>query len=579
MAPVLGDIGNKVVDELTTLTFTATAGDADIPADILTFSLDVGAPAGATINPVTGQFNWTPNETQGSGTYSVTVRVTDNGVPSLDDAETINIMVNEVNVAPVLGAIGNRVVDELDALTFTATATDFDIPINLMSFSLDAGAPAGATIDPVSGVFSWTPTEAQGPGTFSVTVRVTDNGVPNLSDAETISVEVQEVNQPPAVTVSLASQTVDYSDDITDVTITATDGDLPAATITLTPAGVPSALTTSGSCVQDPTTGTTCSWTLSGNVDVSASTHVITINVSDGESTVSPTTTIVVEAEDATAVLDEDNVLAVQVDAPGGNSGAFSLTVHVNETVPDNAEAGPAAAGDINNAVVDISLVPIGPGGSVSSTSCSETLAGAGYTGVLTVTCEFSGVPVNTYSVDATVNVVGYYDGFAESVLTVYDPSLGFATGGGWFYWPDTMDKTNYGFTMRYGKNGRNVKGNLLIIRHMADGSIYRLKSNALDGLAVGENEVPPFGWASFSGKATYREPGWPDPKGNYRFTTYVEDHGEPGGGADRVWLQVRDKDNVIMPGLSIDLPSTGNAVVINGGNIVVPHNNSKGKK
>ena len=33
-----------------------------------------------------------------------------------------------------------------------------------MTFSLDAGAPAGATINGATGAFSWTPTEAQGPG-------------------------------------------------------------------------------------------------------------------------------------------------------------------------------------------------------------------------------------------------------------------------------------------------------------------------------------------------------------------------------------------------------------------------------
>ena len=57
---------------------------------------------------------------------------------------------------------------------------DADLPANTLSFSLDAGAPAGATITP-AGAFSWTPTEAQGPGVYSITVRVTDNGTPPLA--------------------------------------------------------------------------------------------------------------------------------------------------------------------------------------------------------------------------------------------------------------------------------------------------------------------------------------------------------------------------------------------------------------
>jgi hypothetical protein len=40
------------------------------------------------------------------------------------------------------------------------------------------------------------------------------------------------------------------------------------------------------------------------------------------------------------------------------------------------------------------------------------------------------------------------------------------ATGGGWFYWPGTTDRTNFGFTMKYNRRGTRVQGNLLIIRH-----------------------------------------------------------------------------------------------------------------
>jgi hypothetical protein len=155
-------------------------------------------------------------------------------------------------------------------------------------------------------------------------------------------------------------------------------------------------------------------------------------------------------------------------------------------------------------------------------------------------------------------------------VLVVYDPSLGFTTGGGWFYWPGTTDKTNFGYTMKYNKKGGNVKGNLVLIRHLADGSKYRIKSNALTGLALGDTGV--FTWASFSGKTTYQEPGWIEPIGNYTFLVYVEDQGEPGAGADRFWIEVRDKAGDLTP-LSIPREAVDNAVLLGGGNIVVPHN------
>jgi hypothetical protein len=160
------------------------------------------------------------------------------------------------------------------------------------------------------------------------------------------------------------------------------------------------------------------------------------------------------------------------------------------------------------------------------------------------------------------------------------DPAGYMSVGGVCFYWPGSEDpdtgylgdKTNFGFTMSYNRNGRNVRGNLVLIRHLPDDTIYRIKSNALDGLALGKSNNPPMGWASISGKTTYLAPGWDEPQGNYSFVLYVEDRNEPGNGIDRVWLEVRDNNGIIVPDLSIPSPATQNAVPIGGGNIAVPH-------
>ena len=62
------------------------------------------------------------------------------------------------------------------------------------------------------------------------------------------------------------------------------------------------------------------------------------------------------------------------------------------------------------------------------------------------------------------------------------------------------------------------------------------------------------------------------EPEGNHEFVTYVEDHGEPGVGVDRFWLQVFDKDGVLITDLSMDETAVSDAETIVGGNIVVPH-------
>ena len=246
VAPVLNPIGNKSGSVGTPVTFTATATDADLPAQTLTFTLGAGAPAGSTINGSTGAFSWTPSA---SGSFPVTVIVTDNGTPNLNDSEAITINVASVNNPPVLAAIGNKTVNELSLLSFTATATDPDAGTTL-TFTLDAGAPAGAAIT-TGGAFTWTPTEAQGPGVYPITVRVSDG---SLDDFETINVTVNEVNVAPVVT-NPGNKTVNELA-LLSFTVTATDADIPAQTITFSlGAGAPAgaAITAGGAFTWTPT--------------------------------------------------------------------------------------------------------------------------------------------------------------------------------------------------------------------------------------------------------------------------------------------------------------------------------------
>ncbi len=228
--PALAAIGNKTVSEGSLLTFKASASDADVPAQILTYSLGAGAPAGASINPSTGVFTWTPAEAQGPNTSLITIRVTDNGSPALSASETIAITVTEVNTAPVLAAIGSKTANEGSLLTFKAAATDVDLPVQTLTYSLDAGAPAGASIDPATGIFTWIPTEIQGPSIITLTIRVTDNGSPALSVFQNVIVTVNEANTAP-VLAPIADQTVTEGAFLS-LKVAALDLDVPAQTLT-----------------------------------------------------------------------------------------------------------------------------------------------------------------------------------------------------------------------------------------------------------------------------------------------------------------------------------------------------------
>jgi DNA/RNA endonuclease G (NUC1) len=185
--PTLSNVpANPTIDELNAYSFTATASDVDA-GQTLTFSL-IGAPAGATIDPNTGQFTWTPTEAQGGtgSPFNFKVAVSD-GVVTVE--QNISISVNEVNQAPVLNPVGDKTVILGNNLTFNATATDGDLPAQGLTFSLTGAVPAGAVISS-AGAFSWTPTAAQAGNTYTFNVRVTDNGSPNKFAEETIHVGV-----------------------------------------------------------------------------------------------------------------------------------------------------------------------------------------------------------------------------------------------------------------------------------------------------------------------------------------------------------------------------------------------------
>jgi len=226
-APVLTVPSNQTINELTTLSVSASASDSDFPANTLSFSL-LSAPAGMTIDPETGAISWTPTEAQGPSVNTITVVVIDDGAPVMGATNNFTVIVNEVNNAPNLSVPLNQTINELTTLSVSVTATDPDLPANILTFTL-LSPPAGMTINPSTGAIVWTPTEAQGPSTNIITVVVTDNGSPSLSVTNSFIVTVNEVNRAPAFPVQVDLTINELSTLI--VTNTAVDLDIPANSI------------------------------------------------------------------------------------------------------------------------------------------------------------------------------------------------------------------------------------------------------------------------------------------------------------------------------------------------------------
>ena len=156
----------------------------------------------ADINATLASLTYTGNvDVSGTAADTLTVSTSDEGNTGaggiMHDTDNVQINITAVNDDPVLAAIGDQSVNELATLNFTVSATDVDIPANALSYSLDATSiAAGMTINASTGEFSWTPAESQD-GSHSVTITVTDDGVGTLSDSETFTITVNDINNTP----------------------------------------------------------------------------------------------------------------------------------------------------------------------------------------------------------------------------------------------------------------------------------------------------------------------------------------------------------------------------------------------
>lgn len=200
--PLLSPISDRTAYAGSTLVITNSAYDPN-PADTLTFSLNPGAPPTASINPTTGVFIWTPTDADTNEVHFITVRVTDNGTPPMSATAGFSVTVlppPPPNHSPLLLPVENRTAHIGSVVTFTNVAFDPD-PQDTLTFSLDPGAPAGAAIDPVSGVFHWIPNDVDSNTVRYVTIRVTDDGIPPKSASATFAVTVlsRPPNQPPVL--------------------------------------------------------------------------------------------------------------------------------------------------------------------------------------------------------------------------------------------------------------------------------------------------------------------------------------------------------------------------------------------
>lgn len=331
--PVISNIADQTTNENTpTSALPFTVNDAQTPTASLIVYADspnsvllpptafllsgAGANRTLTIIPVTNQ----------SGTAIVTVHVTDLGGAST--TTSFNLTVVPVNQPPRLGNISAYALNAGEQLRIVASATDPD-PNEQLSFSVD-NLPTGATIDANTGVFLWTPDATQA-GTYNLSFRVTDNGVPSLSNAQVVRVSV---NAPPAIS-TIGNQTIPEETSLGPIDFTVGDLETPVNGLFVLGSSSNTTLIPNSNIV---VTGTGASRQVTITpTPFKTGTATITLRVFDGQ-TSTPTTfdvsvtpvnhpPTVQGLPQTSATVNEDGVLQIPITVDDFDTGPTSVTV------------------------------------------------------------------------------------------------------------------------------------------------------------------------------------------------------------------------------------------------------------
>jgi pyrimidine deaminase RibD-like protein len=320
--PVITSNGVLSIAENTTAVTTVTATDADLPAQTLTYSIAGGADSALfSINSSTGELTYitapdyeVPADAGIDNIYNVTVQTSDGALAATQDITVIVTALNDNN--PVITSNGVLSIAENTTAVAIVTATDADLPAQTLTYSISGGADSTLfSINPSTGDLTFitapdfeVPADASGDHIYSVTVQASDG---ELTVTQDITVTVTAVNDNNPVITS--NGVLSIAENATTVTtVTATDADLPAQTLTYSiSGGADSALFSINSSTGELTYITAPDYEIPTDAGID-NIYNVTVQTSDGELTATQDIAVAVTAlNDNSPVITSNGVLSI----------------------------------------------------------------------------------------------------------------------------------------------------------------------------------------------------------------------------------------------------------------------------
>ena len=180
-----------------TLNITNSATNIFSPGTTFTFATN-SAPAGVLLNPASGVLTWVTTTAQTAGTNTIVITAIDNTPPNFSATNSFQVVV--VNPPPPVLTVPPTplAIYAGHKLTVTNSATNGVFPNAIYTFAVNS-VLAGVSINPANGVLTGTPTSAQAPDVYSISVKVTDNNVRPLGATNSFLVIVSPPPSPALV--------------------------------------------------------------------------------------------------------------------------------------------------------------------------------------------------------------------------------------------------------------------------------------------------------------------------------------------------------------------------------------------
>jgi uncharacterized repeat protein (TIGR01451 family)/gliding motility-associated-like protein len=240
----------------TVITGNVLTNDVDPEGNIQTVSSNTQPANGVVVmNPNTGEFTYTPNDPDFTGTDQFTYTVCDNGTPQACDTATVYITVNPVYIPQadlsIVKIVSNATPNVGDVVTFTLAVTNNGTD-NAANVVISDVVPNGYTIGTINnggvntaGTITWTIANLANGANTTVTFTTTVNATGSYNNTATVTSDTQDpdtTNNTDTVTVTPANTTI-AEDDINNTyvntpvsgSVATNDKDAEGHTTTYTP--------------------------------------------------------------------------------------------------------------------------------------------------------------------------------------------------------------------------------------------------------------------------------------------------------------------------------------------------------